>query len=106
MRRKEKKGPEVNRWFNEERPALPLLAGLVLFTLLVGTVVVSCGGATEQQAEDPAEDESQAEVRKSQVETEEPQVETEEPQARADLENPSLGSASAPVVMIEYADYQ
>ncbi len=107
MRRKEKKGLKMNKWFKEERLARPLLVGLVLFALLVGTVVVSCGSATEeQQAEDPAEDESRAEVEKSQVETEEPQVETEEPQARADLENPSLGSESAPVVMIEYADYQ
>jgi hypothetical protein len=31
---------------------------------------------------------------------------TAEEQAEADLENPSLGSESASVVMTEYADYQ
>jgi hypothetical protein len=47
---------------------------------------VSCGGpAGEQRAEDPVGD---------------------EPQGGADLGHPSLGDENAPVVLIEYADYQ
>ncbi|MDQ3999429.1 MAG: DsbA family protein [Actinomycetota bacterium] len=36
----------------------------------------------------------------------EPQAGEDEEQAGADLEHPSLGSEDAPVVLIEYADYQ
>lgn len=95
MRKKE--SPTETGHAKETRATWPLLAGLVLSVLLAA---VSCGGATgEQRVAEPVEDESRAEVEKS-------QVETEETQASADLEHPSLGSESAPVVMIEYADYQ
>ncbi len=103
---KEKEAPAEQGWFKGKRPAWSLLV-LVLLVVLVGTMVVSCSGtAGERRAADPVEDESQVEVEKSQSGAEKSQVETEEPQARAALENPSLGSENAPVVMIEYADYQ
>ena len=94
-----KKGPEMNGRFKGVWPARPLLAGLALFALLV-LVAVSCGGtAGEQRANEPVEDKPQAEAEKT-------QSGTDEEQAAADLENPSSGSESAPVVMIEYADFQ
>jgi hypothetical protein len=73
--------------------------------VLLALVAVSCGGtAGEQRADgsaegEPAEDESQTGTEKS-------QSGPAEEQAEADLENPSLGSESASVVMTEYADYQ
>ncbi len=100
MRKKE--SPPETRHSKETRAIWPLLAGLVLSLLLVA---VSCGGtAGEQRADgsaegEPAEDESQTGTEKS-------QSGTAEEQAEADLENPSLGSESASVVMTEYADYQ
>ena len=81
-----------------------LLASVVLLVLLA-LVAVSCGGtAGEQRADgsaegEPAEDEPQTGTQKT-------QSGTAEEQAEADLENPSLGSESASVVMTEYADYQ
>ncbi len=76
-----------------------LLASVVLLVLLA-LVAVSCGGiAGEQHADGSAEDESQTGTQKT-------QSGTAEEQAEADLENPSLGSESASVVMTEYADYQ
>ena len=69
----------------EKAPALWLFASLVLFALIVFGAS-SCGSAaSEQSVEEGAED---------------------EPQAGAALEHPSLGSEDAPVVLIEYADYQ
>ena len=65
-----------------------LLAGLALFTLLAA---VSCGGTVgEQRAEGPA----------TQASAEKPQ------EAGAGLGHPSLGDEDAPVVVVEYADYQ
>ena len=79
----EKIGRQLLR--KEKGPAWWLFASLVLFALLVFGAS-SCGGtAREQSGEESAED---------------------EPQAGADLEHPSLGSEDAPVVLIEYADYQ
>ncbi len=72
-------GPVADGRLQSRRPAWLLLA---LFALLVGAI--SCGGsAVEQRTED-----------------------ADEEQAGVDLEHPSLGSVDAPVVMIEYADYQ
>ena len=60
------------------------------FTLLV-LVAISCGSpGAEQRAEEPAADKPPG----------------GEEQAAVDLEHPSLGNAGAPVVIIEYADYQ
>lgn len=81
----------------QTRATWPLLAALVLIVLLAA---VSCGGvASEQRAKETAENE-QASVERSQAETEESQG------AGADLVHPRLGEEEAPVVIIEYADYQ
>ena len=64
------------------RSAWPLLAGLMLVALLAA---VSCGASGKQGAKDPTGDGSQASV---------------------DLEHPSLGEEDAPVVLVEYSDYQ
>ncbi len=85
----EKIGRQLLR--KEKGPAWWLFASLVLFALLVFGAS-SCGTAREQSAEEGAEDE--------------PQSGGDEEQAGADLEHPSLGSEDAPVVLIEYADYQ
>ncbi len=80
----------------QTRATWPLLAALVLIVLLAA---VSCGGAAgEQGAKETTEDE-QASVERS-------QLETEEPQAGVALGHPSLGDGEAPVVMVEYADFQ
>ena len=82
-----------------KRPVPSLFAGLALFALLV-LVTVSCGGtAGEQHAQESADDEPQAGADKT-------QSSTDEEQAGVGLANPTLGSENAPVVMIEYADYQ
>ena len=95
--REKKEDPTKNGRFKGKVPAWPLLVGLVLVTLLTA---VSCGRtAGEQRAEEPIEDEPQTSVDRA-------QVETEEPQAGADLGHPSLGQKNAPVLMIEYSDYQ
>ena len=87
--KKEKNGPTVGERFGVERPAWLLFPRLALVALLVGVAAISCGGATgEQRAQD-----SQDPTRN-------------EPQAAADLGHPSLGEKDAPVVMIEYGDYQ
>lgn len=76
---------------------MPLFVVLTLVALLAA---VSCGGAAgKQSVEDPAENE-QASADKSQTETEESQ------EAGEELGHPSLGEEDAPVVMIEYADFQ
>ncbi len=96
--REKKKGPTKNgRFKGKRRASWPLLVGLALVALLAA---ISCGGAAgEQRAEEPVEDEPQTPVDRA-------QVETKEPQAGADLGHPSLGQKNAPVLMIEYADYQ
>jgi hypothetical protein len=93
--RKKKEGPAENGRFEGKGPVWSFLAGLTLITLLAA---VSCGTGGEQRAEGP--------VRGEQASVDEPQAETEEPQVGADLEDPGLGSEDAPVVLIEYADYQ
>ncbi len=82
------------------KAAWPLLTSLGLVTLLV--FVAACGGGAESQRaeEEPAAEETQATAEKSQGASEEAR------NTGADLENPSLGDENAPVVMIEYADYQ
>ena len=91
MKRKEE-SPAENGQPNGKRPAWPLLAGLALVALLAGVAAVSCSSPAQEQqrAEEPVGDE----------------LKTEESQARADPEHPSLGEKNAPVLMIEYADYQ
>jgi hypothetical protein len=96
LRVKRKKVPVENAP-REKRPAWPLLAGLALVALLAG---VSCGGAAAGQGvKKPTGDEAQAAAERS-------QLETEQPQSGANLGHPSLGGEDAPVVLIEYADYQ
>ncbi len=68
----------------------------------------SGGGAESQRAEEePAEEEAQTTAGETQaaVEKEVASAETQE-EAGADLGNPSLGDEDAPVLMVEYADYQ
>ncbi len=83
------------------RAAWPLLASLGLVALLA--FIPACGGgdAGNQSAEEePAIEETQATAEKSEVTSGETREES------ADLGNPSLGDEDAPVVLIEYADYQ
>jgi hypothetical protein len=93
---RKKGGPAENGWLKSKRPAWPLLAGLALVALLAA---VSCGGAGKQSTEDPGGDGPRASADKS-------RAASEEPQAGTDLEHPSLGDEDAPVLMIEYADFQ
>ena len=72
------------------RTVRPLLASLGLVALLV--FISACGGAGSQRAEEEPSKEVAS-------------VETQEA-AGADLGNPSLGDEDAPVLMVEYADYQ
>ncbi len=93
MRREKGSSPAEHGRSERKRPVWPLLAGLALVALLA----VSCGSSTgKQSAKDPG---PQASADKS-------RVAPEEPQAGADLEHPSLGDEDAPVLMIEYADFQ
>ncbi len=94
--REKKEDLVKNGRFKGKVPAWPLLVGLVLVTLLAA---VSCGGQAGKQRGEPVEDEPQTPVDRA-------QVETEEPQAGAYLGHPSLGQKNAPVLMIEYSDYQ
>ena len=83
------------------RAVRPLLASLGLVTLLA--LIPACGGGSagsQRAEEEPAKEEAQATMEKSEVAS----AETRE--AGADLGNPSLGDEDAPVLMIEYADYQ
>jgi hypothetical protein len=82
LRGKGKEASVKNGGLKEQRPAWPLLVGLMLATLLA---VVSCSAFGKQGAKAPAGDGSQASV---------------------DLKHPSLGEENAPVVLTEYADYQ
>jgi len=95
--RREKKNPAENGRVGGKMSAWSFLAGLALVALFA----VSCGSVTGgQSAKEPAEDEPRAEVERAQAEKK------EEPQAETDLENPSLGNEDAPVLVIEYADFQ
>lgn len=82
----QEESPVVNCRVEKKRPAWRIVAGLALLALLVGVAAISCGGAAGQQNSK--------------------KTSGDEPQAAADLEHPSLGDESAPVVMTEYADYQ
>ena len=74
---------------------------LGLVALLVFIPACGGGGAGNQNAEEePVVEETQATTEKSEVASEETR------EAGTDLGNPSLGDEDAPVVMIEYADYQ
>ena len=71
-----------------KRPTRSLLVGLALIALFAG----SCGSPTEEQRQDPLGGGSR--------------VGSEEAQAEADLGHPALGNENAPVVLVEYADFQ
>jgi hypothetical protein len=71
--------------FNTRRRLWLLLAEFALFSLLVGSFAVSCGGTTVGQRAEKA---------------------TEDDDLQATIEHPSLGDKGAPVVMTEYADFQ
>ena len=85
-------------------PKRPLLALLIIF--LAALPLASCGGAGEGSGAAPAGDGA--------AEPEAPATETSaaeetragEEQARVDRGHPALGEESAPVVMVEYADYK
>ncbi len=68
----------------------------------------SGGGAESQRAEEePAEEKAQTTAGETQAAVEKSEVASAETQeAGADLGNPSLGDEDAPVLMVEYADYQ
>jgi hypothetical protein len=76
--------------FKRRRVVRLLLTSLGLVALLV--FISACGGgAGNQRAEEkPSKEVASAETR----------------EAGADLGSPSLGDEDAPVVMMEYADYQ
>ncbi len=97
LRRRRKANPMKNRWFKGRSLAWPLLPMLALVTLLAA---ISCGSEVGTQGEEGPTADEQASADKSRVETEEPQ------EAATDLGHPSLGEEGAPVLMIEYADYQ
>jgi hypothetical protein len=80
----------VEERFKRRRVVRLLLASLGLVALLV--FISACGGGAGSQR---AEEEPSKEVAS---------VETRE--AGADLGSPSVGDEDAPVVMMEYADYQ
>ncbi len=89
------------------RTVRPLLASLGLVALLV--FIPACGGDAGNQSaeEEPAQEETQTKSGETQATVEKSEVASEETrEAGADLGNPSLGDEDAPVVMIEYADYQ
>jgi hypothetical protein len=89
----EKQSPTMNGRFEGRRSARSLLAGLALFVPLV-LVAISCGStAEERDVEEDTENEQQAGAGEAQARV-------------ADLGHPSLGDENAPVVLIEYADYQ
>ncbi len=80
----------VEERFKRRRAVRLLLASLGLVTLLV--FISACGGGAGSQR---AEEEPSKEL-----------ASAETWEAGADLGSPSLGDEDAPVVMIEYADYQ
>lgn len=87
----------VEERFKRRRAVRPLLASLGLVALLVLIPACGGGGAGDQSAEEePAQGETQATAQKSE----------EAQEAGTALGNPSLGDENAPVVLIEYADYQ
>ena len=89
-----------NGRFNEKTPTWALFAGLALVALLAGVAAISCGGAVgKRSAEESPGEGTQATAEKT-------QTGAQEAQAGADLGHPSLGEKDAPVLMIEYSDYQ
>ncbi len=100
----------VEERFKRRRAVRLLLASLGLVALLV--FISACGsgggGAESQRAEEePAEEEAQTTAGETQAAVEKSEVASAETQeAGADLGNPSLGDEDAPVLMVEYADYQ
>ena len=87
------RGSARNGRTEEKKPTWPLLMRLVLVTLLAGATAVSCGGgATGQQGgQDTAKNGG-------------PEVASQG--TAVDLDDPYLGDVGAPVVLIEYADFQ
>ena len=94
---------ETNKKAGGAKRAWPLLVGLpLILAVAVAAVLLSGGGERSQPAGQgrPAEGGQPAGGRQEEA----PQEEA--PQEDAELGHPSLGSADAPVVMIEYGDFQ
>ena len=99
----------VEEQSKRRRTVRPLLASLGLVALLVFISACGSGGAESQRAEEePAEEEARTTAGETQAAVEKSEVASAETQeaAGADLGNPSLGDEDAPVLMVEYADYQ
>ena len=77
--------PVENGHIKKKRPIGPFLAGLALVVAALFVAVFWGSTVGEQRAKDPA---------------------GYGPQGGVNLEHPSLGDENAPVVLIEYADYQ
>ena len=86
-------------------PKRPFLALLILLAALLAA---SCGGAGEGSGAAPAGDGGRAAQPEAPATEASKAEETRdgEKQARADQGHPALGEEGAPVVMVEYADYQ
>jgi protein-disulfide isomerase len=97
----------VEERFKRRKAVRPLLASLGLVALLV--FISACGGGAGSQRaeEEPAEEEAQTTTRETQAAVEKSEVAPAQTrEAGADLGTPSLGDEDAPVLMVEYADYQ
>ena len=95
--------------FKRRRAVRLLLASLGLVALLVFISACGSGGGGSQRAEEePSKEEAQTTAGETQAAVEKSEVASAETQeeAGADLGNPSLGDEDAPVLMVEYADYQ
>jgi len=96
--------------FKRRRAVRLLLASLGLVALLV--FISACGsgggGGSQRAEEEPSKEEAQTTAGETQAAVEKSEVASAETQeeAGADLGNPSLGDEDAPVLMVEYADYQ
>ena len=93
---------------SKRRTVRPLLASLGLVALLMFISACGGGGAGSQRAEEePVEEEAQTTTGETKAAVERSEVASAETrEAGADLGNPSLGDENAPVLMVEYADYQ
>ncbi len=96
----------VEERFKRRRAVRLLLASLGLMALLV--FISACGGAGSQRAEEePSKEEAENTNAEAQASVEKSEVASAETrETGTDLGSPSLGDEDAPVVMMEYADYQ
>ena len=99
---------ETNKKAGGAKWAWPLLVGLpLILAVAVAAVLLSGGGERSQPAGQgrPAEGGQPAGGRQEEAPQEGAPQEVA-PQEDAELGHPSLGDADAPVVMIEYGDFQ